>query len=122
MSASTINDTSALLLKISSLQAELTHLQRRYDALLASKERAASRYKADYKKWRAFKLWLCKSSSCDKEIRSRLEDASHGVDWTPSGISKQQKIHWMGPPSTTFDHAEEQISNNLKLALMRKYT
>lgn len=119
MSASKTNDTSALLLKISSLQAELSQLQRRYDALFASKERAASRYKADYKKWRAFKLWLSKSSNCDKEIHSMLKDTSCGADRTPSAINKRRKFDGMGPPLTAFDHAEEQMSN--KLALTRTY-
>jgi hypothetical protein len=119
MSASETNDTSALLLKISFLQAELLHLQRRYDTLLASKERAASRYKADYQKWRAFKLWLCKSSNCDKEIYSMLKDTNCGVDRTASGIKKRRKLDGMDPPLSTLDHAEEQMSN--KSALTRMY-
>lgn len=38
-----------------SLQLELNDLQARYDSLLEAKEKAAARYKNDYKKWRDFK-------------------------------------------------------------------
>lgn len=118
MSASKTNDTSTLLLKVSSLQAELSHLQRRYDALLASKERAASRYKADYKKWRDFKLWLSKNFNCDKEIHFMLKDTDSGVDRTPSGINKRRKLDGMGPPPSVFDHTEE-MSNTSALTRTR---
>ncbi|KAH7905815.1 DNA repair protein endonuclease SAE2/CtIP C-terminus-domain-containing protein [Hygrophoropsis aurantiaca] len=47
-----------LLAKITSLQRELSHLQQQYDVLLEVKNRAAIRYKLDYKKWRNFKRWL----------------------------------------------------------------
>ena len=54
-------------------------LQHRYDALLASKERAAERYQADYKKWKRFKEFMCEEdddfaavdgqSSIDRKVR-----------------------------------------------------
>ena len=113
------SDTSALLLQILSLQAELTNLQCRYDALLASKERAASRYKADYKKWRTFKLWLCKNSNCDKEMLSMMNDTDCGIDQTFPGINKRRRLDGKRPLLAAFDHAEEQLSN--KLALTRTY-
>lgn len=117
MSASKPNDASTLLLKVSSLQAELSHLQHRYDALLAAKERAAARYKADYKKWRDFKLWLSKNFNCDKEIQFMLKDTDCAVDRTPSSINKRRKLDGMGPPPTAFDHAE--MSNNSPLTRTR---
>ena len=33
-------------------------LSQKYDALLEAKERAEKKYKEDYKKWKAFKVWL----------------------------------------------------------------
>lgn len=91
MSASNTHwhDTSTLLLKISSLQAELSHLQHRYDALLAAKERAAERYKADYKKW------LCESSDCRKEVHPLL-DGNYDIYRRASRIDKRYKFEEIG--------------------------
>ncbi|KAL6306989.1 DNA repair protein endonuclease SAE2/CtIP C-terminus-domain-containing protein [Sparassis latifolia] len=38
---------------------ELRELQRKYDALRATKGRSDEKYKTDYKKWREFKQWMC---------------------------------------------------------------
>ena len=48
---------------ISSLQTQLAELQSRYDRLSEAKAKAASRHRADYKKWKDFKDWLYKSSA-----------------------------------------------------------
>ncbi|KAF9784517.1 DNA repair protein endonuclease SAE2/CtIP C-terminus-domain-containing protein [Thelephora terrestris] len=48
---------------ISSLQTQLAELQSRYDRLFEAKAKAASRHRADYKKWKDFKDWLYKSSA-----------------------------------------------------------
>ncbi|KAG6805352.1 hypothetical protein H0H93_005021, partial [Arthromyces matolae] len=45
-------ENKAAKVKISRLEQELNQLQGRYDALLDVKERAATRYKADYAKWK----------------------------------------------------------------------
>ncbi|KAG0706430.1 DNA repair protein endonuclease SAE2/CtIP C-terminus-domain-containing protein [Suillus ampliporus] len=104
------NDTSTLLLKISSLQVELSYLQRRYDALLATKERAAARYRADYKKWRAFKHWLCESSDGGKEVHHLLKDSNYDTYRRASGINKRRKFDEIGPDLSAFDNTEEQMS------------
>ncbi|KDQ49142.1 hypothetical protein JAAARDRAFT_43084 [Jaapia argillacea MUCL 33604] len=44
--------------ELAHLRVQIAQLQQRYDTLLQQKERAAARYKADYKKWRKFKDWL----------------------------------------------------------------
>ncbi|KAG2149266.1 DNA repair protein endonuclease SAE2/CtIP C-terminus-domain-containing protein [Suillus clintonianus] len=111
MSASNTNDTSTLLLKISSLQLELSHLQHRYDALLATKERAATRYKADYKKWRSFKHWLCESSDCDKGLHPLLKDTNYDAYRRVSGIDKRRKFDEIGPDLCAFDNSEEHIES-----------
>jgi hypothetical protein len=109
MSASNTHDTSTLLLKISSLQTELSHLQHRYDALLATKERAAERYKADYKKWRTIKQWLCESSD-SKEIHPLLKDSNYDVYRRVSSIDKRRKFEEIGPDLSAFDEEDKQIS------------
>ena len=40
------------------LELQLSELQKRYDNLLDTYERAAEKYKSDYTKWMAFKAWL----------------------------------------------------------------
>jgi hypothetical protein len=61
-----------LHLKVSSLQLELSDLQSRYDDLLRVKERAEARYRADYKKWKDFKVWLFDSNKKFKETRKAM--------------------------------------------------
>lgn len=56
-----------------SLKLELSHLQRRYDELLKVKERAAERYKKDYKKWGEFKAWLFAETTNDNDILRALD-------------------------------------------------
>ena len=58
-------DTGSLRSQIASLQEELDSLRDRYDTLLEAKNRAAERYKADYKKWRDFKRWLFRDAETD---------------------------------------------------------
>ncbi|KAG2366761.1 hypothetical protein BDR07DRAFT_1248695, partial [Suillus spraguei] len=96
---------STLLLKISSLQAELLHLQRRYDALLATKERAAERYKTDYKKWRTIKQWLCESSNV-KEVHPLLKESNYDIYRKVSRIDKRRKFEEIGPDLSAFDDEE----------------
>jgi hypothetical protein len=108
MSASNTHDTSTLLLKISSLQAELSHLQHRYDALLATKERAAERYKTDYKKWRTIKQWLCESSDCGK-VHPLLKDSNYDIYRRVSNIDKRRKFEEIGPDLSVLDDEDEQI-------------
>ncbi|KAG1837709.1 DNA repair protein endonuclease SAE2/CtIP C-terminus-domain-containing protein [Suillus subalutaceus] len=112
MSASNTHDTSTLLLKISSLQAELSHLQHRYDALLATKERAAERYKVDYKKWRTIKQWLCDSSD-GKEMHPLLKDSNYDVYRKVSSIDKRRKFEEIGPDLSAFDEEEKQMCKTL---------
>lgn len=64
------HQTQALLhLKLSSIQIELADLQSRYDDLLRVKERAETRYRSDYKKWKDFKVWLFDSNKKFKDSR-----------------------------------------------------
>ncbi|KAG1832807.1 DNA repair protein endonuclease SAE2/CtIP C-terminus-domain-containing protein [Suillus variegatus] len=120
MSGSNTHDTSTLLLKISSLQAELSHLQHRYDALLAVKERAAERYKTDYKKWRTVKQWLCESSDCGKEVHPLLKDSNYDVYRRASSIDKRRKFEEIGPDLSAFDEEEKQTSKTPSDAMGRQ--
>lgn len=58
---------------------ELKHINERYDALKAVKERAAERYKADFKKWREFSKWLFAENEVHRKRRNEV------------GISKEEK-------------------------------
>jgi len=57
----------------------LKGINERYDALRANKERAAERYKADFKKWREFNKWLF------------AEDDEHRKRRTEAGILKEER-------------------------------
>ncbi|KAF9524911.1 DNA repair protein endonuclease SAE2/CtIP C-terminus-domain-containing protein [Crepidotus variabilis] len=59
--------------------AEMTELQKRYDQLQDVKNRAAERYKSDYKKWDTFNKWLF------------TEDTEHKQHRSEPGISKEEK-------------------------------
>lgn len=61
------------------LKAEHADLQARYNALKDVKERAAERYKVDYKKWRDFSKWLF------------TEDDNHRKHRNEQGISATEK-------------------------------
>jgi hypothetical protein len=61
------------------LKAEHAELQARYNALKDVKERAAERYKVDYKKWRDFSKWLF------------TEDDNHRKHRSEQGISATEK-------------------------------
>ncbi|KAF8806782.1 hypothetical protein BYT27DRAFT_7100717 [Phlegmacium glaucopus] len=63
----------------STLREQLKRLDEKYDALKDVKERAAERYKVDFKKWRAFNDWLFK------------EDAEHHKDRNEPGITLEEK-------------------------------
>ena len=64
-SSSESNSTPApdLQTTISSLQTQLVDLQSRYHRLSEAKAKAASRHRADYKKWKDFKDWLYQSNA-----------------------------------------------------------
>ena len=63
----------------SSLREQLTRLNEKYDALKNVKERAAERYKVDFKKWRAFNDWLF------------AEDTKHNKYRNEPGITREEK-------------------------------
>ena len=63
----------------SSLREQLTRLNEKYDALKNVKERAAERYKVDFKKWRAFNDWLF------------TEDTKHNKYRNEPGITREEK-------------------------------
>ncbi|KAH7889889.1 DNA repair protein endonuclease SAE2/CtIP C-terminus-domain-containing protein [Phlebopus sp. FC_14] len=83
--------------QIASLQAELECLRGRYDALLEAKNRAATRYKADYKKWRDFKRWLLEDMKRDDEVRVLLKEGDLDAYERASTLGKRKKFEVMGP-------------------------
>ena len=63
----------------SSLREQLRCLNEKYDTLKNVKERAAERYKVDFKKWRAFNDWLF------------AEDTKHNKYRNEPGITYEEK-------------------------------
>ena len=63
----------------SSLREQLRRLNEKYDTLKNVKERAAERYRADFKKWRAFNDWLF------------AEDTKHNKYRNEPGITHEEK-------------------------------
>lgn len=76
--------TASLLSQIANLQAELNSLRDRYDTLLEANNRAAERYKADYKKWRDFKRWLFRDADTDDHTKA-------------SALGKRKQFEEFGP-------------------------
>ena len=85
--------------EISSLRAQVLHLSQKYDELLAAKDRAAEKYKADYRKWKAFKAWLYKSSV---EKAQALEEPSEQRDNVLEGSAKELQLGGHGVPGRAF--------------------
>ncbi|KAH7909274.1 hypothetical protein BJ138DRAFT_1155670, partial [Hygrophoropsis aurantiaca] len=79
---------------------ELSHLQQQYDALLEVKNRAAIRYKLDYKKWRNFKRWLHDSQRREGGGEVCLpsdSDANRQEPRKASAKDKCQRFEEIGP-------------------------
>lgn len=92
----TSTDIPTLLRNLGSLQAELECLKRRYDALLVAKNRAAARYKADYKKWRDFKRWLFEDLKRDNEIRNTSKYDGRSAYITAPTLGKRKQFEMIG--------------------------
>jgi vacuolar-type H+-ATPase subunit I/STV1 len=86
-------------------QEELRQLQERYDSLKVMKERAAERYKADYKKWRAFSKWLFAEN--DKHHKHRNEPGISEEEKrrrdVESVMRRRQKMIEIGPDLARFE-------------------
>jgi hypothetical protein len=116
----------------SDLATEFRQLQRRYDALLVSKHRAAERYRADYKKWRRFKDFMCQeddesaSTGSQQPIERKLHQmasawkkrkrfkelaVNHSHAHSPAAATSSS----FGPPSSL--HQNQDLSDNGSLPL-----
>ena len=90
-------DTPSLLSQITNLQAELDLLRARYDTLLEAKNRAAERYKADYKKWRDFKKWLFRDIDADDQVKPFLKSDEFAAYTKASALGKRKQFEDLGP-------------------------
>ncbi|KAF8136103.1 DNA repair protein endonuclease SAE2/CtIP C-terminus-domain-containing protein [Boletus edulis] len=90
-------DTASVLTQIATLQAELDSLQDRYDTLLEAKNRAAERYKADYKKWRDFKRWLFRDVESDEDVQPFLKSDEFAAYTKVSALGKRKQFEESGP-------------------------
>lgn len=98
-------DTASLRAQVTSLQAELDSLRARYDTLLEAKNRAAERYKADYKKWRDFKRWLFRDAETDEHVKSFLKGGELVAYRRASALGKRKQLEEFGP---NLEHAGEE--------------
>ncbi|KAF8558454.1 hypothetical protein OG21DRAFT_1390903, partial [Imleria badia] len=89
--------TPSLLSQIASLQEELHSLRARYDTLLEAKNRAAERYKADYKKWRDFKRWLFRDADTDDHVKPFLKSGELAAYTMASALGKRKQFDEFGP-------------------------
>jgi hypothetical protein len=83
----------------------MKQLQERYDSLKVVKERAAERYKTDFKKWRDFSKWLFAENDEHHKRRnepgiSKEEKKRRDVE---SVMRKRQKMIDIGPDLARFE-------------------
>ena len=90
-------DTASLCSQIANLQAELDSLRARYDTLLEANNRAAERYKTDYKKWRDFKRWLFQEAETDDHAKSSLKGGELVAYTRASALGKRKQLEEFGP-------------------------
>lgn len=93
---------------------EIKVLQERYDTLKAIKERAAERYKADYKKWRDFSKWIFAENDQHRKHRneqgiSKEEKKRRDL---ASIMRKRQKMVELGPNLARFEGEPEDIESS----------
>ncbi|KAF9239649.1 DNA repair protein endonuclease SAE2/CtIP C-terminus-domain-containing protein [Melanogaster broomeanus] len=102
--------TAALLSQIANLQAELHSLGARYDTLLEAKNRAAARYKVDYKKWRDFKRWLFQDVKKDDDVKLLLTGDELDAYKRASALGKRKQFEELGP-SLEYPGGEDSTSD-----------
>lgn len=93
---------------------EIKVLQERYDTLKAVKERAAERYKADYKKWRDFSKWIFAENDQHRKHRnergiSKEEKKRRDL---ASIMRKRQKMIELGPNLARFEGEPEDAESS----------
>ncbi len=70
---------------------QLAALTEKYEALVKVKERAARRYREDYKKWKSFKAWVLQQSGIMKNIKAQVDAPSaKKARTTANGVQKNQ--------------------------------
>ncbi|KAF8154435.1 DNA repair protein endonuclease SAE2/CtIP C-terminus-domain-containing protein [Crassisporium funariophilum] len=91
------------------LREELKQLRAQYDALKDVKERAAERYKADFKKWREFNKWLFAEE--DEQLEHRNESGITREEKKKRDIAsilrRKQKMVEIGPDLARFEGGYE---------------
>lgn len=101
-------ENASLRAQVTSLQEELDSLRDRYDTLLEAKNRAAERYKADYKKWREFRHWLFPDAETDDDIKSFLKSSERVAYIRESTLGKRKQLEDLGS-NLQVDHQTEDV-------------
>lgn len=70
--------------EIAKLRKDLEAQRLKYDTLLKAKEASEKKYKADYKKWRAFKKWILGQTEHGTALQECLNDGQLDVSFGTS--------------------------------------
>ncbi|KAG6335218.1 hypothetical protein ID866_3863 [Astraeus odoratus] len=103
----TSGNVENLLAQVTRLQTELDCLRNRYEELREAKDRAAERYKADYKKWKHFKLWLDGDLKRDDEVHQTLKPDELGAYKRASTLGKRKQFEMIGPDLNNISDEEK---------------
>lgn len=86
------------------LNRRLNVLSEQYDTLVCAKEEASRKYKADYKKWKAFKTWVFKKTAGDKPKEDSLR--------TVIGLRRGDEAAQIGSPIARSLHPRSRQSHS----------
>jgi len=91
------NRAQSLVEQVNKLQEELDSMRKRYNELKEAKDRAAVRYKDDYRKWKSFKQWFIEDLERDEEVRRTLKKDEWRAYNKASMLGKRKHFEMLGP-------------------------
>lgn len=100
----------SLVKQVDKLQEELDTLRKRYDELKEAKDRAALRYKEDYRKWKTFKQWFDEDTERDEEVRRTLKKDEWQAYKRASMLGKRKQYESLGLDDTSEDGSGKENS------------
>lgn len=90
------SSTQSLVEQVNKLQEELDSMRKRYNELKEAKDRAALRYKDDYRKWKYFKQWFNEDLERDEEVRRTLKKDEWRAYNKASMLGKRKRFEMLG--------------------------
>lgn len=113
-------NTPNLVEQVQKLQAELGSLRSRYDDLRKTSDRAAERYKSDYRKWKNFKQWLFEDFARDDEVYKALRSGEFQAYPRASILGKRKQFEEIGPDLSRVSDEEENQKKKSGIASDRR--